>query len=62
MVFAPCDKCFGYGTVKEKDTIGTIRPKRCEACNGLGSKDVAWGSGEHRIGANIGAMRKSGQL
>lgn len=39
-----------------RDQIGRISGKPCQWCRGLGRKWAEYGSGEHRMAANIGAM------
>lgn len=36
--------------------IGMITYVNCKHCGGSGRHQVEWGSGEHRIAANIGAI------
>ncbi len=62
MVNACCVKCYGRGMIQEKDMIGTFRWVNCATCKGLGATPVDWGSGAHRVAANVSAMRQSGQI
>jgi DnaJ-class molecular chaperone len=52
-----CADCLGTGIEKTRTQIGTFTFKACPTCNGLGKKLAQQGSGEHRIAANIGAMK-----
>ena len=58
MITGHCIDCLGTGMSKYYDMIGTSRVKPCPHCNGLGGKIMKEGSGEHRISANIGSMKK----
>ena len=57
-----CIDCYGTGSKKEKDMIGTVRMVRCQKCYGRGATPMKYGSGEHRVAANVVALRESGQL
>ena len=59
MITGHCIDCFGTGTLKERDMIGTFRLKPCPSCSGLGGIVMKEGSGEHRIAAAMGTMRKN---
>ncbi len=59
MITGHCIDCFGTGMAKERDMIGTIRTVMCDVCHGLGGVIMKEGSGEHRIAAAIGTMRKN---
>jgi len=56
LVNAHCIKCYGAGTIRKRNMIGMITYVNCKHCGGSGRHQVEWGSGEHRIAANIGAI------
>jgi hypothetical protein len=43
---------------KQRNEIGLTTFAPCKTCGGLGKKLAREGDGEHRIAANIGAMKK----
>ena len=59
MITGHCIDCFGTGMMKERDMIGTMRTRPCDVCHGLGGVIMKEGSGEHRIAAAMGTMRKN---
>jgi len=61
MISVHCYECLGTGQKKFNDGI-VFRYEICPRCNGLGGVIAKEGSGEHRIAANIGAMRKAGKV
>ena len=58
MITGHCISCLGSGYKKVKDQIGVTRPVPCDECKGLGGTLMKEGSGEHRIAAAIGTMKK----
>lgn len=56
IVSAHCYKCYGSGIIRKRNQIGMVTYVNCKLCKGLGRRYVEWGSGEHRVAANIGAV------
>jgi len=52
-----CSDCLGTGSKKTRDAIGLITLSPCTRCGGLGGILAKEGDGEHRIAANIAAMK-----
>jgi len=53
MVTGYCIYCFGSGTQRTRNQIGTITLRYCERCKGTGTRFMSLNSGEHRISKNI---------
>ena len=51
-----CYKCYGVGQIRKRNMIGVTSFDLCKKCRGLGRVHAEWGSGEHRIAANIAAV------
>ena len=61
-ISSACVNCFGSGQKREKDFIGGIKIVPCTECQGRGGKPTQWGSGEHRVSANMVALRRRGEI
>ncbi len=48
-----CYKCYGTGTMRKRDIIGTVRFVGCAHCKNTGRVWVKDGSGAHKIGRQI---------
>ena len=60
MITGHCIDCLGSGLVHgPRNMIGISKPIPCNKCKGLGGIIMKEGSGEHRIAAAIGTMRKN---
>ena len=59
MITGHCIDCWGTGIIMKKDWIGVARGTPCFTCKGLGGIIMKEGSGEHRVAAAMGTMRKN---
>ena len=57
-----CVDCFGSGQKRFRNQIGGISIGICPTCQGRAGKDCEWGSGEHRVSANMVTLRKHGAI
>lgn len=62
IIHSACVDCFASGQKRVKDEIGGIKIIPCPTCKGLAGKYCEWGSGEHRVSANMVALRKRGKI
>ena len=62
IINSACVNCFGSGQKRYRNEIGGISIGICETCQGRSGKYCEWGSGEHRVSANMVALRKRGAI